>query len=538
MKINPVLIFCIILGIMLILLSGFSALPVISPQAVLADAPATRFSAGRAMNDLQVVASEPHGAGSVAQERVRGYILSQVASLGLNAEVQTSGKISNILVRLPGIDPTLTVLITGHYDTNSATPGAGDDGLSTVAMLETMRVLYSNPPLRNDVLFLFTDGEELGWLGAKAFLNRNPQAKNEIGLVLCFDGRPGNGPLTLRQTSPGDAWLARELSRAALPIWAGSWKNPSERTDQDTDFEIFQMAGFTGVEIENEAAGTAYHTNRDTVDAISPRLVQSFGQAMLALANHFGNIDLLDRTGGPDVTFFSLPLVGIVDYPAWVMPVLSVVGVLALLAMVIIAWRKLLISLGRFLLGALGILGGIVLVVLFSQLAWGVILKAHGVASSSAFDQSASWIAGLLVVAAILMIALLSFLSRRLGEINLSVAAVVIYLLLGISLYLLIDGDNPFTAAYLAWPFLGAVMGIGVLLFTKNPVWKAVLLSIAALFVLALMVPTLILGTYTPEGAWITVLVLNAWIGLLAPQLGAIFGRTRSSLVQTNGYDR
>jgi len=69
--------------------------------------------------------------------------------------------VSNILVSMPGTNSTRTVLITGHYDSHPPAPGAGDDGLSTVAMLEAIRVLHASPALRNDVLFLFTDGEEL-----------------------------------------------------------------------------------------------------------------------------------------------------------------------------------------------------------------------------------------------------------------------------------------------------------------------------------------------------------------------------------------
>jgi hypothetical protein len=62
-------------------------------------------------------------------------------------------------------------------------------------------------------LFLFIDGEESGWLGAYAYLMVHPQGKNEVGVVLCFDARPGNAPLVLQQTSPGDAWLVRQMNR-------------------------------------------------------------------------------------------------------------------------------------------------------------------------------------------------------------------------------------------------------------------------------------------------------------------------------------
>ncbi len=242
----------ITLLVALILLTGFSALQMIPPRALPASAPAGRFSAERAMADLAVVAREPHAAGSAAQARVRDYIVSQVTALGLKTEIQTSGQVANILVRIPGSNPTQPVLVTGHYDSHPPAPGAGDDGISVAAMLESLRVLQAGPALRNDLLFLFTDGEELGWLGAKAYLYAHPQGNNETGVVLCFDARPGNAPLVLQQTSPGDAWLVRQMTGLPLSLVAGSWTNPDERTDDDTDFERFQEFGYTGVELENE----------------------------------------------------------------------------------------------------------------------------------------------------------------------------------------------------------------------------------------------------------------------------------------------
>ena len=525
MKTEPTLILRLTLGLAVVLLAGFSALPLVPPRAVPADAPATRFSAGRAMADLQEIARAPHGAGSPAQAHVRDYIVAQAAALGLKAEIEASGEIENILVRLPGADPTLQVLVTGHYDSHPPAPGAGDDGLSVVAMLETMRVLHASPPLRNKIVFLFTDGEELGWLGAVAFLRDHPLAKQEIGVVLCFDGRPGNAALSLRQTSPGDAWLVRELSGSGLVLLSGSWTNRQERTDRDTDFETFQAAGFTGVEIENLERGTRYHTDRDTVEAISPALLQSYGQAMLPLATHFGSLDLRTRAKGPDVTYFSLPLGGLLVYPAWLMPLLSGLGLLALLAFMVIGWQRQSFSPRRFLWSLLGVLLGFLLLVFCAHLLWGGIQKGH---PSSGFESSDAWLAWMMVVAAILLTAFLAILSRRLGPVNLAVAAVGIYMLVWSAVSLLMDADNPLTTAYIAWPFLGSVLGIGVLLFTKDPVWKALLLTLSALLVLVLMVPQLILATYTREDAWIPLLALAISVGLLSPQFGFIFGQSSS----------
>ena len=49
------------------------------------------------------------------------------------------------------------------------------------------------PPLRNDLIVLFTDGEELGLLGAKGFVETYP-ALRDIKVTLNFDMRGDYGP--------------------------------------------------------------------------------------------------------------------------------------------------------------------------------------------------------------------------------------------------------------------------------------------------------------------------------------------------------
>jgi|GEM_PF-2250939 len=539
MKTNLSPILRLTLAAVLVLLVGLSALQMIPPRAVPATAPAARFSAERAMADLQVVAREPHAAGSEAQARVRTYIIDQVKALGLNAELETSGQIANILVRIPGSNPSLMVMVTGHYDSHPPSRGAGDDGISVVAMLESLRVLHASPALRNDILFLFTDGEELGWKGATAFIQAHPEAKNEVGMLLVFDARPGNAPLNLTETSPGDGWLLRQMTGIPLSLWAGSWKNLQERNEVDTDFDIFQPAGYTSVVFQNEATGTRYHTERDRVDAISPNLVQAYGQSMLALTRRFGSIDLRARTKAPDLAFFTLSLVGLVAYPYWVMLALSCLGILVWLAFVIIAWIRGRFSPGRFLLSLLGLLVGILFCVLVAQLAWGAIKGSHAaeVAAYEGFEGSATWQAALMAGGSLLMILFLAFLSRRLGGFPLAAASTLLFLIAGFAFNTMTKYENPLTTPWLAWPFLGGVTGMGVLLFTRRPVWKVVLLSLSALLVLAVAVPRIWMGTFTREDAWLTVLAVCVWMELLAPQVEAMVGSALTT-GRTNGAKR
>lgn len=525
MKMKP-LILRIALGIGVLLIAAFSALPLIPPRAVSADAPATRFSAQRAVTDLAVIAKEPHSAGSRAQSRVREYIAEQVGALGLDAQIDTSGAVSNILVRIPGTDSTGTVIVTGHYDSHPPAPGAGDDGISAAAMLEAIRVLHANPRLRNDVLFLFTDGEESGWTGASAFSKKYSGSKQE-SIVLCFDARPGNAPLLLQETTPGDAWLVRQMAGLPVSAWAASWKRDQERNEMDYDFDILKASGFTGVVFENEASGTRYHTTHDTVDAISPNLVQAYGKTMLALTRRFGAIDLRTRNSNPDLSYVTLPLVGMVAYPNWLMFVLSGLAILFLFGFVFISWRRKQLSLGRSLLSLLGLLVGTVFLVGLAQMAWELILDRYAAETFDhiGFESSSKWLSILMTSSILLMFLLLSLLSRKLGGVNVAVAAPIIFLILGFIYYLSGTIGNPLGIGWIAWSFIGYVAGLGILLFAKRPIWKAILLLCSAFPVLTVAGPYLILATFTREETWLPILVVSAWVALLAPQVDSIFGR-------------
>lgn len=88
------------------------------------------------------------------------------------------------MARLPGTVPGgRAVLVLAHYDSQPHAPGAGDDGAGVAAMLETARVLRAGPPLRHDVSWLFSDGEEAGLLGVRAFAADTARLRRTVGVA-------------------------------------------------------------------------------------------------------------------------------------------------------------------------------------------------------------------------------------------------------------------------------------------------------------------------------------------------------------------
>ena len=105
----------------------------------------------------------------------------------------------NVLARIKGTNNSRAVLLVAHYDSVATSFGANDDGAGVVTLLETARALKSVDPLKNDVIFLFSDGEEVGLLGAKAFTS-HPWAR-DIVVFMNFESRGNTGPVVMFETS-------------------------------------------------------------------------------------------------------------------------------------------------------------------------------------------------------------------------------------------------------------------------------------------------------------------------------------------------
>lgn len=330
--------FALLAPVLFGLLSLYQSRP---PDAVPTDAPLTNFSSGRAMKHLRLVARNQHPIGSFEHGQVRAYILNELKGLGVDAQVQTTtainrdmgtplvaGTINNILARLKGMGDGKAVLLASHYDSVTTGPGAADDGAAVAGLLETLRALKSSAPLKNDVIALFTDGEEAGLLGARAFAGEHPWAK-DVGLALNFEARGNGGPVWMFETSGQNGRLIEGFSHSARPAFANSLSYEIYRLlPNDTDFTVLKKAGIEGMNFAFINGVTHYHTALDSVDNIDERSLQHHGDYALSLARHFGNRPL----GGqrkPDAIYFDALGLAFFHYPSsWVLPVIAFVTLL------------------------------------------------------------------------------------------------------------------------------------------------------------------------------------------------------------------
>ena len=299
------------------------------------------------MTHLVRIASDAHPPGSPAHGRVREYLLEQLRGLGHEPTVQTTtsfagggvvpraATIRNVVARIPGSAlGGRAVLVTAHYDSREIARGAGDDGSGVVTILEGLRALGERAQLRNDLIVLLTDAEELGLLGARAFVDEHPWME-DVALVVSIEMRGGGGPSMMFETGAENGWVIEALRQAdPYPSANSVGYEIYRRMPNDTDFTPFKEAGKQGLNFAGLGRAHVYHQVYDTPENFDERTLQHHGEHAVAMLQHFGNADLT-VVDGPDVSYISIPFLGLVTYGAlwiWVLGFAAVtVWVLAVL---------------------------------------------------------------------------------------------------------------------------------------------------------------------------------------------------------------
>lgn len=270
------------------------------PRALGADAPAHVASAARALSAYTRVFAGadgrvlPHPCGSAAADDVRTRLVGELRALGLAPVIEehvvlrgaTLARVRNVVVPPRVRTERGAILLCAHYDSVAAGPGAGDDGAGVAALLEVARALHASPPARaHPVMYLFDDGEELGLLGAQAFVEHSAFAR-DAGVVVNLEARGTCGPSRMFETSSGNAEL--------VPFLAASLPHPSanslayeiyKRMPNDTDLSVFKRAGLPGFNFAFVGGGRRYHTALDDLAHLDPGTLQHHAENALALVH-------------------------------------------------------------------------------------------------------------------------------------------------------------------------------------------------------------------------------------------------------------
>ena len=317
-----------------------------APPAQPLDAAATTFSGERARALLQRLLGDglPHPLGSAANAQLRERIVSELRALGLTPVLRSGfmvctaygvcGVPTNIVARIPGADSTDNgaVLLSAHYDSVPAGPGASDNGAGVAAVLEIARIVQQLPRQRQSIIVLIDDGEEVDLLGAYAFVRHDPWAAG-VSAAVNLDARGSSGPSLMFETGSDNRWL--------MNLYAGAIRRPLTNSmyyaiykllPNDTDFTVYKAAGFQGYNFAFIGDVAHYHTPLDNAAHADASSLQHQGDnalaTLLALAN-------ADPDPGPvgEAVYFDVFTALLVRFPqAWVWPASAITLLLIVIA--------------------------------------------------------------------------------------------------------------------------------------------------------------------------------------------------------------
>ena len=529
----------------ILICGGFSLYQGNSPAAVSANAGTSEFSSGRAIKHLQAITKQPHPSGSNEHAAVREYIVAALKSYGVEPEIQTAtvvnqqrdllvaGTVRNVIAKLQGTENSKAVLITGHYDTTPQASGASDDGAAVVAMLESVRALKTGPPLKNDVIFLFTDAEEEGLLGANGFMANHPLAR-DVGLVLNFEARGNGGPSIMFETSNNNGWLIPEFAKAAPHPVANSLSYEIyKRLPNTTDFTVFKNHGLNGLNFAYIDGLSRYHTSLDNIQQINEGSLQHHGSYLLALARHFGNLDLR-QIRSANAVYFDVLSSALIHYPySWIVPI-TILVLMFFVALVVVGLRAKLLTVRGIAFGSLMFVLTAAVIAALEQLLWGVIFKVRYESEVRPLGEtyySNLYFIGFIALAIAVTTALYNLFRRKTSAANLAAGGLVCWAILMLLTSFYLPG-----ASYLfTWPLMFSVLGLAVGLVLKqrnhHSAATAVLL-VSAVPGLALLIPLtyqIFVGLTLDSIAVVAVLILLQ-LGLLIPHLDVMARANQWSL--------
>ncbi len=219
------------------------------------------------------------------------FLFNTYASFGYTPEYQwfeprnaLGGKTANVVATLRGtVNPELVYVVSSHYDSVEAGPGADDDTSGTAALLEAARVMAAHP-MPATIVFASMTGEEGGLLGSREFARRAVESKMHVAGVLnndmvgwMNDQRMDN---TIRYSNPG----IRDIQHAAAFLFtrlitydALYWKGTDAASFYDVYGDIIGGIGSYPV-----LGSPHYHQSTDLLEHENHQLITETSKTTIA----------------------------------------------------------------------------------------------------------------------------------------------------------------------------------------------------------------------------------------------------------------
>ncbi|HQR11181.1 MAG TPA: M20/M25/M40 family metallo-hydrolase [Casimicrobiaceae bacterium] len=329
----------------LVLVATFAASR--GPTALPESAPPDVYSVGRARGVLQRLAGDsiPHPIGSSQHAIVRDRVIAEFRALGYSPELESDlscaptgscALVQNIVATLPGSEPGPAVILNAHYDSVPAGPGAGDDAAGVATLIEVARAMRTLPTPRFPVVFLADDGEEVGLLGAEAFVRRHKAA--DYASVLVLEARGSSGRTLMFETSQDNRAVVDAYARAVpRPSTSSVYFSVYQRLPNGTNFTVFKHAGIRGMAAAFIGDPAQYHTPQNCVDNVPDRTLQHMGDTALGVTREIAVNGLAEATG--NASYFDVLTLAVLRWPEVLNAPIAVTVFLLLCALAVLQRR-------------------------------------------------------------------------------------------------------------------------------------------------------------------------------------------------------
>lgn len=295
------------------------------------------FSSERIVEDLKVIASEPHSVAHPEERtKVLQYLTRRLEELGGRTKTYTYPNIkarrftfdaTNVVAEFPPMETsadTTWLMMVAHYDSRYpwklindtvVSKGAVDDGYGLGIILESVRqALDYRKEWVQGIKVLFTDAEEVDLQGMKAAYRHNQEIFRRVGLLINVEARGPFGPALLFETSTGNERLMNLYKEHARYPFTYSLMNVVyQHMPNGSDFTLTKDT-IPGMNFSPVADINHYHTDLDNIHNISRKTIGHYGeQLMPVLKEYLTHTTYTDPTAlmsKEDAVFFTIPLLG------------------------------------------------------------------------------------------------------------------------------------------------------------------------------------------------------------------------------------
>ena len=482
----------------------------------------TQFSTERALSYLSKISKKEHFVGTQAHKEVKEYLKKELTKLGLqvnqqnqigvNLKWRSAAKTQNIFATIKGSSPNnKALLLLAHYDSSPHSSfGASDAGSGVVTILESVRAfLATKKQPKNNIIILFTDAEELGLLGADAFVNNNILAEN-IGLVLNFEARGSGGPsYILLETNRGNKNIIKAINKAKpkYPVGNSLMYSIYKMLPNDTDLTVFREdKNINGINFAFIDDHFDYHTSQDNYNNLDRKTLEHQGSYLTALLTYLADVNLDNLKSNLDNVYFNFPKIGLINYPfSWIFP-LFIIACLLFFVIIFIGVQQHKLSTKSMFAGFVPILTSLFLGGLLTFLGWELLKIIHpqynNILHGFTYNGHIYIFAFSVLTLAVLFWLYKRYFKKHTSE-NLLIAPLFIWIVLNFFIAIYLKG-----ASFFIFPIYLGLLSLSVLLFLKKSEnFKTILITVFTIPTIIVFVPLI---KMFPVGLGLKVLFISS----------------------------